>query len=387
MNSLFRRRAIADRRPGAGSADFMFTPALPVNGETVTFTVVNPLPGVTYTWDRTADGIIDYTGNSFSYAYTSEGNKTVALYGNGVLLVEKTFTVSPAGTPPGAGVGALHTHRLVVNSGGTDSSDNNGNHLDFAYAYFNRRWAYDYGGISSIVWAPGHLYEARNLWFLWSFRPVAGGYPGRMLNFHNHPAFGGWIPAGGGDDSALALDWHGSASYSGYEGDGTPTPVTGLILQMEHNGAIRGFKKRQIFSNAQMLAKQGGTEWIDIVGQVYIHPSAGSIKLWVNGADTPVVDINPAGTCWDNQTGFLMYEGIYGGANWLPSQQTHEFTPMRHGRTLAEAIACGTTDPITETGVGGSDQYYEGPPNYTHTVITSRNASQFRLPVSLGGSG
>lgn len=286
-----------------------------------------------------------------------------------------------------AGVsGPLHTHRLLCNPGGTDTSDNDGNHRDFVYAYFQRHYTLDFSGIGSIVWAPGHLYEGRDMWFLWSFKPVSGAFPGRMLNFHNHPAYGGWIPAGGGDDSSFAIDWDGATQRVGSEGDGTSTPIDGLLLCMEHNGAIRGFKKAKLYSHSQMLAFAAAGTWLDFVAQVRIHDSAGFVKVWAQGNDTPIVNINPAGTCWANQTGFLMYEGMY-RPNWFPSQQVHEFVPMRVGRTLPEALADGTTYPIVETNVEGSYTSYGGSPNFTHTVLTSRDASQFRLPVSLGGNG
>lgn len=390
MSSMFLRRSgAATRRTYAGPDDFNYSPSSPVVGETVTFTVIGPRAGVTYTWDRTADGVADYTGNSFEYAYAGEGNKQVDLYANGVLVATKTIAVAPVsgGGGGGSGTGPIHTHRLLVNPGGTDTSDNDGNHRDFCYAWFRRQFAYDHGGIDSIVWAGGHLYEGRELWFLWSMRPGTGIYPGRMLNFHNHPAFGGWVPSGGGPDSAFCIDWNGTQQFTGYEGNGTSTPVDGMFLHMEHNGAVRGFKKKGLYSNSQMQAFAASQTWLDFVAHVHIHESTGSVTVWAQGNSTPIIDVNPAGIIWPNQTGFLMYEGMYGGSQWLPGQQSHSFQPMRFGRTLAEALAVGTTYPIIETAIAGSSSSYGGSPMYTHSVLTPRDASEFRLPVVLGGSG
>lgn len=388
MSPLRRTAIAATRRTYAGPDDFSYSPTSPIVGDTVTFTVIGPRAGVTYTWDRTADGVADYTGTSFTYAYASEGNKQVDLYANGVLVASKTILVAPTSGGGGSGTGPIHTHRLLVNPGGTDSSDNDGNHRDFVYAWFRRQFAYDHGGIDSIVWAPGHLYESRELWFLWSYKFIQGTFNGRLLNFHNHPAFGGWVPSGGGPDSAMAIDYNGPQQFTGYEGNGTSTPVDGLLMHLEHNGAVRGFKNVQIFSHAQMQGFAAAGTWLDIVGHIHIHDSAGSVTIWAQGNSTPVVDVNPAGTIWANQTGYLMYEGMYGGGIWLPNQQVAEFQPMRFGRTLAEAISVGTTYPVVETAIAGSTVGYNGPPNYTHTVLSPpRDASAFRLPVVLGGSG
>lgn len=79
-----------------GPTDFSYEPAEPIVNEPVLFNVVRPVPGVDYSWDRTADNVADYHGESFSYAYTSTGLKTVKLLADGKVIATKTLDVGPA---------------------------------------------------------------------------------------------------------------------------------------------------------------------------------------------------------------------------------------------------------------------------------------------------
>lgn len=79
--------------------DFSIAPSNPQVNQEITFQVLTPDAGVTYTWDRTGDGQPDHTGTVMTFTYVEAGTKTVSLYRNGVLQVTKTFEVVSAPQP------------------------------------------------------------------------------------------------------------------------------------------------------------------------------------------------------------------------------------------------------------------------------------------------
>lgn len=79
--------------PPVLEGDFDWTPASPVPGQAVTFSVKTPEAGVSYAWDRTLDGLADGQGATYEYAYQGAGDKTVALYANGQEVARHTLKV------------------------------------------------------------------------------------------------------------------------------------------------------------------------------------------------------------------------------------------------------------------------------------------------------
>ena len=280
---------------------------------------------------------------------------------------------------------ALHTHRFQVEPGGTDPNSGAGNNYCFAWGGFNSQTTLQAGNNDrTIAWSSGNLYTGLKIFALWSWKPVQGRAPGRVLNFHNHPNFGGWEPDNSNGVSAIALDWLADRVWD--------NGVNGLVLslQAESTRIDQYSKKWQVYSVAEMDAAIAAGTWLDIVLEIDIgiHPN-GRVQCWAGGADTPKFDTGPVSTRWPSQTGFALYDGGMYNSSGLTAYGTHimESVPARIGRTLAEALQDGVNWPITETHVWGS-MLKTNPtvPNYTHTVIASRTTEQFVLPASLGGT-
>lgn len=380
--ALLRGSSPTETRPGPippdpEPSDFDYSPASPDVGETVTFSVIDPFPGVVYTWDRTADGVADYTGNSFSYAYTSAGSKQVTLYSDGTIAQTKTITVASGSSP-------LQTDRVSVATGGCDFNSNSGNNnYSYCYQYYNSSTTENYGGGvhgRTIAWSSGHLYTGLKAWVLYSFRPVAGRLPGRILNFHCHPNFGGYEPDNSSGVSPIALDWFGDQVF----GLGN----SGLVLWGQAEGARTGNynnAKWTIMSVAEMDAAIANGTRIDLVLEVDIGvtPTPAGVRVYAQGENTPRVD-QRIRTQWPSQTGYSLWQGIY-NSNGISTTHTIDQAPCRIGRTVAEALADGVTYPITQTGVDGSTLKGSSgaTPVYTVTSTTPFDAASFNLPSSL----
>ena len=276
----------------------------------------------------------------------------------------------------------LHTHRLQVNPGGTDPDSGAGNNYCFSYAKFASATALNFntGHPRTIAWAAGHLYTGRKLFVLWSWKPVQGRLPGRVLNFHTHPNFGGWEPDNSTGVSPIALDWFGDQVF----GDG----ASGLVLWAQSEGARLGYGSARyhwtVFTIAEMDAALAAGTWLDIVLEIDIgtYPN-GRVQCWAGGSNTPKFDTGQISTQWPSQTAYSLWESIYNSTG-LSVVHIADYVPARIGRTLAEALADGVDTPISEVTVIGSVlKTNPAVSNYTHSVIASRTTDQFNLPSSL----
>lgn len=253
-----------------------------------------------------------------------------------------------------------------------DPTDNvPSNRYAFAWSNFDspNRQVTAQGHHDTIGWAPGDMYVDKTLWICHQLCGVAGGrYPGRVLDFHSHPARGGWEPEPGGFVSAIAIDWLGDQSWGAAGGPGL---MLTLQAQDDHHGVQ---KKWQLASVAEMDAH----EWLDFVWEIEIG-LPGRVRIWKNGSDVPVVDTGPADTQWRNQTGFLMFTGVYN------SSGVNEWTSMdhvapRYGRTLAEALA---DTPVLHDTWGCE---WDSDNSKAWKVDTIVGPPSFRVPPSLGGT-
>ena len=114
----------------------------------------------------------------------------------------------------------------------------------------------------------------------------------------------------------------------------------------------------------------------------------GSLRVWADGADTPVIDVSDVNTLQRfggvTQKWLQVLEGDYTRA--LPEVARQSFVLTRIGKTLAEALA----DRPSAIGSTAPGQFYTGsgvdlgPPSVAR--IASRSATAARIPASLGGN-
>jgi hypothetical protein len=212
-----------------------------------------------------------------------------------------------------------------------------------------------------------------------SYQASNHGKWGRETNFHNvagdaGPNAGiGW--GFGRGVSSLALDWLPSRKSPSISVD-TDATARDMALPVPTRDAWHTYVVHWVAGRTD-----GST----------LRP--GSIKVWVDGEDTPSIDranINtvqraqgPDGK-WYTQRWMQLWEGDYTSA--LPVTASTRIVLTRIGKSLDEALA----DRPVLAGTNLSGQYYrgsgrnEGPP--TVRSITSRVARQALIPLSLGAS-
>jgi PKD repeat protein len=137
---------------GYGQCDFDFTPKNPCPGETVTFTVNNPMVNATYTWDLDGDGAFD-DGTGVMVTFVYPFNTSAA---NFVVRLKKDMTVcSPAKT---VSVKAAPDASIDVYTG--QGEDNNvikkcsGNQID-TLGIYNTSSTYMSNSSYKITWGDG----------------------------------------------------------------------------------------------------------------------------------------------------------------------------------------------------------------------------------------
>lgn len=268
----------------------------------------------------------------------------------------------------------LHTHRLEVDANSYDPSSGTAstNNYQFVWGKFQSP-STEGSAEREIVWAPGHKYEGRKAYVVWSFKPVQGRKPGRMLNFHTHPQWGGWTPDNSSGVSSIALDWFGDTIY-----EGNPA---GLSITLENHVTGKGHYTLVPVSVLDDAMANG--KWIDIVLEIGLNTSSngGYIKGWVNGNDTPAVNVSNIGTVWPSQTGVYLWEGMYNSSGAGETNRA-EFVPARVGRTLDEAL----NDNPTEFTIDGSYSKSNNQPSFRHISTGTRSTGLFMLPPSLGAA-
>ncbi len=264
--------------------------------------------------------------------------------------------------------GALHTHTLTCAPGSTDSYPANDHQGGvWALGQTSRTQLWSNGSRLTVAWqSSSDLYWGREVWTLWQWKPVVGDQFGRILNFHNHPALGGWEPEGSGV-SAVALDWKNGSSWDG---------VSGLVVALEANGAF-GPKHAQIMTDAEILNLQANDLWMYLVMQLGISSTGtGYVRIGVQGEASPRVNITNAKTAWTNQTGYALWEGMYNSDGYSITHEA-DSTYTRNGRTLSEALDDQIAYPPGVEQVFGTRLLSNGNPSWTHTTITSVDAASF----------
>jgi hypothetical protein len=228
--------------------------------------------------------------------------------------------------------------------------------------------------------------QGRDEWWFVIERMWPESYPasnhgkwGRQVNFHNvagdaGPPGSGGIGWGFGDGvSALALDWL----------NGAPAPqfsVLALNNAYRLPAVERG--KWQTYVVHFIAGRTDGTT---------VRP--GSLRVWANGNDTPVIDARNINTVqraqgpdgnWYVQRWMQLWEGDY--TMDIQVESTVHLALTRIGTTLEEAI----NDRPSVVGHNANGQYYRGSgvnlgaPSASDTG--SRPAGAAAIPPSLGGS-
>ena len=277
-------------------------------------------------------------------------------------------------TSVGGGLsGPMKTHQLTVYPGGCDLDSNSGNnYYCFIYPKCQGVTTEQYQTIlRTIAWSSGRMYAGRVLWVVYSVKPIAGAYPGNLLNFHNHPNFGGWEPDNSTGVSPIRLAWFNS----------------GLQLFLNAEGARSGnYNPRQVLTNSEMLAFRNSGTWLDLVMKIdiYDYPN-GRIKVWVQGENTPRLDTGGVRTYWPSQTAYTLWNGIYmPDGTCVPETTTIQEVIPRLGRTLQEAQENGVLNTITEVAEHGSVyRSNHSVDAYVHSEIASRDASTFLIGSGL----
>lgn len=376
----------------AAPADFTWTPTSPTVGQNVTFTVTDPAPGVTYGWDRTLDGVAEATGNTYTYAYSSTGTKTMRLYDGTTLIAEHTLTVAaapPTGDP-------LPTFEVTIKPNYLHTSDNPASN-------YNSLWIYPKSPTTPYRSPDSYKQQSRYLlldprytdadgrvgkdewWFIiernWpaSYDSTQHGQWGRETNFHNvggdaGPAGSGGVGWGfGAGSSALALDWNSNATAPSIDVLSTYQSQGGFdhLLPMVTRDAWHTYVLHWI------AGRTDGTT---------VRP--GSIQVWADG--TKVLDRTNLNTVQRAQGP----DGVYYVQRWmqlwegdytqnLPLPATTRVVLTRIGNTYTEAV----NDRPFKFGDTLAGQYYSGTgTNYgppTLTQLPSRLTSDSILPSGL----
>lgn len=273
----------------------------------------------------------------------------------------KVFSVSVSGSES-------QVYHLEVAPGSYDPASGVNNY-EYVWAKFQSSTT-EGNDDREIIWSPGHKYAGHKLWVLWSWKPVAGENPGRVLNFHTDPHQGGWEPDNSHGVSSLALDW--GAGQPGHDEE------PGLVVTLENQGP--GKKHYTILPDSAVIDAMRNNRWIDITMEIDLGTgSAGGVRIWVNGRSTPVVNAR-VGTIWPSQTGFYLWEGIY-TSSLRNEAEAGDYLPARVGTTFQEAV---NDTNISLVGIQGSLYKSNNKDAYTGAQTGTRSLSDFQLPVSLG---
>jgi hypothetical protein len=246
----------------------------------------------------------------------------------------------------------------------------------FAWASFRSKTTHVEGNNSrSIVWAPGHLYEkARRIYVSWWWQPVRGSLPGRLLNLHTHPKFGGWTqPENPNGVSPIALDYFGPRVYDGADG---------LMLVLEPHAKGGRPYHFQLASFAEVQAAQANRRPFSIALEIDIADEfIGKARGFVNGREA--FSLSGLRTVFPGQTGVALWEGSYNSTG-VPDMQANEYAPARIGRSSDECLADGTDWPIEEDSTWGSVSRSNGLPAHRHIALGTIDTSTIIVPEAWG---
>lgn len=275
---------------------------------------------------------------------------------------------------------APHAHKLTVQPNSYDPSS--GGPTENSYAFCYPKGKGDNTNPSrndrSIAWSSGKQYTGRVACVHHFFRINQGQTPGRLLNFHTDSLEGGWAPAGSAV-SSIAFDWKNGSTFSDAPG------VNGLVLVLEAN-SVNGQYHFQVLSDAEMVSRMG--QWIHLYIEIGLQEtSTGYVKVWVDGEATPRVDLTNVRTVWTNQTGVLLWAGIYNSAGISSTHEVDCILPQA-GWDWPTCLADGISTSIVELTVDGSySKSNPSTPTHTHTTFTAPDDSTWPIPAALGGSG
>jgi len=226
---------------------------------------------------------------------------------------------------------------------------------------------------------------AGRTWWLLASLQVQEGAVGRLLNMHDVAGDTYW-----GGVSPWAIDFSG-LSYK------TSGGTTGLMLTVEDEQNEGRLGSHSIVPASQFSY---GTRYDLVIKVVFgrkdAEPSTrGATTIWVNGSDTPAVDLRNINTVYENQHWLQFWEGAYvPSSNRLTGVGKVQLAATRFGRTLAEALKDGTgTQPIADLGIVGCEGAYRrgsGLADFGDSdtrQLSSWDTASFRLSQSLGGSG
>jgi hypothetical protein len=283
-----------------------------------------------------------------------------------------------------------------------NNTDGGENRYTASWAVFNSPTTEFYPGTSAdgqrvIDWRPGHVHQGRETWILKSFKPVKGAC-GRLLNFHTTPQLpGGWDWGGG--VSGIALDYNPGI----HTDDNSDMKYSGLVVTSNVVGDEDNPNNYHyvIADEAKMKQFEANNEWLDVIMRINWGnkdpraPKKGAVKVWLNGADTPVVDVSNTCTSYvksyrpgsppvPEQPGVTTWEGGYVSTG-VESERISDHQAARIGRTLEEALA---DNPVLWS-MSSQNTTPTGPPNRSsyHEIVGQRSLTEFRVPASLGGGG
>jgi hypothetical protein len=211
-----------------------------------------------------------------------------------------------------------------------------------------------------ISWAgSGHYATNQTTYMILGHRVISGG-PGRMQEGHTTPVDSpwGWTPLEkvGGAQTGVApfsLDWH-YGDGRGFHCIAEPEDAYGQTP----NGS--GNYHFPILSDAEHLAL--GSAWVWVWVKVVwgrpdgSTPQTGSIKIWIAGNDTPVVDRANIYTHWYQEHMVSFWQGSYWIGGNTSGTAVTQYAGPRYGRTPREAYE---DNPVffadwTDGGSGGT---------------------------------
>lgn len=266
----------------------------------------------------------------------------------------------------------MHRHRFEVEPGGRDPTAGSTDRKCFAWAAFDSQTTLLHpSSARSIVWAAGHLYEGRKCCVLWYYQPEKGTSGGRRLNFHTHPAFGGWTQPENPDGvSPIAVDDFGPNTNEGVNG-------LHLVLQAQ---AKYGRYHFPIVPHSVMQLGRAYTLALDF--DIADTPT-GSFRVWLDGQ--LVVNLTDVRTVFPGMTGVALWEGSYNSSG-VPDLTSSVLAPARVGRSREECLRDGVDWPIVEKSIWGSVSRSTGAVAYRHTALPDIGADSYIVPAEWGGT-
>jgi hypothetical protein len=311
----------------------------------------------------------------------------VILYVLAVLAGAAALTIGPPGSPAASGPLPTHEYTAPPNNWDACEGSSSSNWYSKAYRRFtsaatpavgpngrDRGRVLDFTGRAGRTW-----------WLLASFR-VQEGSVGRLLNMHDVAGDTYW-----GGVSPWAVDFLGTD----YVGRGGSSGIT-LSLEDEQRAGRVGQ-----YSIVPASAFRYGARYDLVIRIVFGRKDAsdsaarGATTIWVNGSETPAVDVQNVNTVYDNQHWLQFWEGVYHpSSRSLGGPGRLQMSATRFGRTLADALRDGTSEqPITDLGTVGCDTVYKQGSGLADLGgaraggISSWDIASFQLPTSLGGGG